>query len=33
MILVLDTMDENGVEVTQVKNGDSIQYIYTETGE
>ena len=26
-------MDENGVEVTQVKNGDSIQYIYTETGE
>lgn len=26
-------MDENGIEVTQVQNGDTIQYIYTETGE
>lgn len=26
-------MDENGIEVTQIQNGDTIQYIYTETGE
>lgn len=26
-------MDENGIEVTQIQNGDDIQYIYTETGE
>lgn len=26
-------MDTNGIEVTQIQTGDSIQYIYTETGE
>lgn len=26
-------MDINGIEVTQIKNGDQIEYIYTETGE